>query len=182
MWSDDDSSSSDSDGGGVTVAKFGHMLDSRQPELTYTDTGAGWKLVNEVKPLPIDQVKAVLRDEYGCDAELTCDMIAAIDWLNAGADDFRASATDDDSIAAQLCAVLSGAEMPVLTRQYPHLDMTCSPPAQRGAEYFVAPRAHSDSDEDTDAEEAGDAPGPAMRAVLGFLTAAYESDRKRRRR
>eukprot|EP01044_Picomonas_judraskeda_P022490 COSAG03_NODE_5617_length_1208_cov_1.882777_1_plen_47_part_00 len=33
---------------------------------------------------------AVLRDAYGCDAELTCDMIAAIDWLNAGADDFRA--------------------------------------------------------------------------------------------
>ena len=75
-----------------------------------------------------------------------------------------------------------GAEMPVLTRQYPHLDMTCSPPAQRGAEYFVAPRAHSDSDEDTDAEEAGDAPGPAMRAVLEFLTAAYEQDRKRHRR
>ena len=73
------------DGGGVTVAQFAHMLDSRQSELTYTDTGAGWKLLNEVKPLPIDQVMAVLRDAYGCDAGLTCDMIVAIDWLNAGA-------------------------------------------------------------------------------------------------
>jgi hypothetical protein len=169
------------DDSGVTVAQFAHMLDSRQPELTYTDTGAGWKLLNEVKPLPIDQVMTVMRDAYGCDAELTCDMIFAIDWLNAGADDFRASATDDDNIVAQLCAVLSGAEMPTLTRQYPHLDMTCSPPAQRGAEYFVAPRAHSDSDEDADAEEAGDALGPAMQALVAAFAAAYEQDRKHHR-
>ena len=38
------------------------------------------------------------------------------------------------------------------------------------------------SSKDTDSDDDGDAPGPNTRALVAAFTAAYESDRKRRRR
>ena len=62
----------------VTVAQFETMLETRKEELTYTDTGKGLAIFNNVKYLPIQQVMTVLRNEYGADAQLTASMITGI--------------------------------------------------------------------------------------------------------
>ena len=65
----------------VTVAQFETMLETRKEELTYTDTGKGLAISNNVRHLPIQQVMTILRDEYGADAQLTPSMITGINWL-----------------------------------------------------------------------------------------------------
>ena len=54
------------------------MLKGRKEELTYTNTGKGLAIFNNVKFLPIQQVMTVLRNEYGADAQLTAPMITGI--------------------------------------------------------------------------------------------------------
>jgi hypothetical protein len=188
---------------GVTVEGYNPMLESRKEELSYTDTGNGWSMRNVIKPLPVDEVMAVLYNHYDAGATLTDEMITGIDWLYSDeANDFRRTATQEDNIPGQLLAVLNGTEMPDLDRDYPFTDMTNRPgpaadgPAADGpaAEESNGGRAInvtlnlvSDSDDDGD-EPATEtifndefAVGPAMRALIAAFTTAYEQDRKRRR-
>eukprot|EP01043_Picozoa_sp_COSAG02_P065723 COSAG02_NODE_10003_length_2053_cov_2.514841_2_plen_115_part_00 len=60
---------------GVTVEGYNPMLESRKEELSYTDTGNGWSMRNLVKPLPVDEVMAVLHNHYDAGATLTDEMI-----------------------------------------------------------------------------------------------------------
>lgn len=104
----------------VTVEQYTTMLRDRSQELTYTDTGGGWSLNNTIRSLPVDEVTAILLGQYGAGAQLTEDMISAIDWLDSGGTtDFRRTRTKEDDVAGQLIAVLRGAAIPELTRGYP---------------------------------------------------------------
>ena len=175
----------------ITVDDFERMLQSRKDELTYTDTGKGWSIINRVRQLPIAEVMATLRDN-GAGAPLTAETINTIDWTHCDrpdGTDFRGSATPHDNIAGQLVAVLTGAACPELHRDYPYLDMTCDPPVQRNSQYYVracgreAGAEQSDDSGEGHTSAATDshsgAPGPAMRGLLAALTAAHEQDHKR---
>ena len=107
----------------VTLEQYMTMLRDRSQELAYTDTGGGWSLNNTIRPLPVDEVTAILLGQYGAGAQLTEDMISAIDWLDSGGTtDFRRTCTKEDDVAGQLIAVLRGAAIPELTRDYPCTD------------------------------------------------------------
>jgi hypothetical protein len=108
----------------VTVGQFALMLGSRKCQLTFTDTGSGWSLSNVVKPLPVDQVAAILHKRYDAGAPLTVEMINEIDWLHSDeTTDFRNCAVENDNIPGQLVAVLKGSAMPELHRDYAFSNM-----------------------------------------------------------
>eukprot|EP01043_Picozoa_sp_COSAG02_P058195 COSAG02_NODE_7201_length_3122_cov_3.639762_3_plen_183_part_00 len=114
---------------GVTVEGYNPMLESRKEELSYTDTGNGWSMRNVIKPLPVDEVMAVLYNHYDAGATLTDEMITGIDWLYSDeANDFRRTATQEDNIPGQLLAVLNGTSV----RRAYHLLADLGHPEQRG--------------------------------------------------
>jgi len=112
----------------VTLGQFALMLESRKCELTFTDTGCGWSLNNRVKPMPVDEVLAILHNRYDAGASLTDEMINEIDWLHSDeTTDFRNSAVENDDIPGQLIAVLKGSAMPELRRDYAYTNMASVP-------------------------------------------------------
>jgi hypothetical protein len=201
--------STEDNGAPVTVADFEHMLTARKDELKYTDTGRGWEIVQPVKPMPIDEVMSILRSKYDDSATLTPEMINDIDWYECDTGDFRSSAIPDDNIPDQLNAVLNGTALPDATRAMgntgpspgsEHVIHLCrrdtsseedtdDSDTETEEESDDIRGTSPDSDQDTesnsefeDESDGDEGPGPAVRALIAAFTAAYESDRKRRRR
>lgn len=134
-----------------SLAQFETMLKGRKEELTYTDTGKGLAIFNNVKFLPIQQVMTVLRNEYGADTQLTASMITGINWLAHG-NTFRGDATPDDNIPGQLLAVLNGTVIPELHRGYPYMDVTGPSPVLHKGPYYEAYKKYIGLGSDSESE------------------------------
>ena len=115
----------------VTLEQYMTMLRARGPELTYTDTGSGWSLSNTIRLLPVDEVMAILLGQYAAGAQLTGDMISAIDWLHPGeTTDFRRTSTGGGQCGG---AARRRAARRRAAQAYPRLPVYGPPPRRRCA-------------------------------------------------
>ena len=134
-----------------SLAQYEIMLKGRKDELTYTDTGQGLSIMNNVKFLPIHQVMMVLCNEYGADAQLNSSMIADINWL-ACDETFRRDATPEDDVPGQLVAVLNKTAIPQLCRHYPYTDLTGPSPVLHKGPYYEAYKKYIGLGSDSESE------------------------------